>query len=82
MLKIGWLLVPGEMGGEHRMFRAPEESLGWHGLRYQSVWHLHLIDQSEVRGLWCPLQPSLAQGTVPTQGMAWDIGAGMKSLVH
>lgn len=48
MLKIGWLLVPGEMGGEHRMFRAPEESLGWHGLRYQSVWHLHLIDQSEV----------------------------------
>ena len=28
MLKIGWLLVPGEMGGEHRMFRAPEESWG------------------------------------------------------
>lgn len=55
MLKIGLLLVPGEMGGERHMFRAPEESSGQHGLRYQSVWCLHLIDQSEVQGLWCPL---------------------------
>ena len=55
MLKIGWLLVPGEMGGEHREFRAPEKSSGRRGLRYQSVWHLHLTDQSEVRSLQYPL---------------------------
>lgn len=55
MLKIGRLLVPGEMGGEHRVFRTPEESSGRHGLRYQSVWHSRLIDQSEVRGLQCPM---------------------------
>lgn len=34
MLKIGLLLGAWEMGREHHMFRAPEESLGQYGLRY------------------------------------------------
>lgn len=68
MLKIGLLLVPGEMGGEHHMFRAPEESSGQHGLRYQSVRHLHLIDQSEDQGLRC-LLPLLPRGRY--QPKAW-----------